>query len=106
MNYVTDFISYLGPMQWFAAIVLVPLVVWQTCQQQGIVCRSCAVLSGYGVQIGFFLLLDDVGFSQALLTLLSSVAAYFWITTVVAAWPESKKAHVSVSAPLSNEASS
>jgi hypothetical protein len=84
---VSLLINYLGPIQWFAAVVFVPLVCWQFCATQSAFCRWSALLSAYGVQIGFFLLLDDVGFSTNALILISSVAAYFWITTTVALWP-------------------
>jgi hypothetical protein len=87
---VSYLINYLGPLQWFAAIVFVPLVCWQFCATQSALCRWSALLSAYGVQIGFFLLLDDVGFHTNLLILISSIAAYFWITTTVALWPQNR----------------
>jgi hypothetical protein len=84
---ISHIIQYLGPLQWVAAVLFVPLVCWQFCANQTAICRWSAFFTGYGVQIGFFLLLDDVGFHTNLLVLISSVAAYFWITTTVALWP-------------------
>lgn len=87
---VSQIAQYLVPLQWLAAIVFVPLVSWQFCSRKSISCRWVSMLSAYAVQIGFFLLLDDVGFQVSLLILISSVAAYFWITTTVALWPAPK----------------
>lgn len=81
----------LAALQWFAAILFVPLVCWQYCLRESVFCRWCAMLSGYIVQVGFFLLLDDVGFRTEFLLLISSVAAYFWISTIVAFWPARRK---------------
>jgi hypothetical protein len=94
---VSLLINYLGPLQWFAAIVFVPLVCWQFCATQSTLCRWSALLSAYGVQIGFFLLLDDVGFHTSALILISSIAAYFWVTTTVALWPQNRPTKVSPS---------
>jgi len=89
-----DFIyspNFLEQMQWFSAAIFVPLVCWYHCFRSTILCRWIALLSGYSVQIGFFLLLDDVGFSQSVLVLLSSLAGYFWITTTSSSWPRAKR---------------
>lgn len=87
---VTSLLQYLAPIQWFAAIVFVPLVTWQFCSRKSVLCRWVALVSAYGVQIGFFLMLDDAGFQTSFLILISSIAAYFWITTTVALWPGNK----------------
>jgi hypothetical protein len=83
-------LPYIAPIQWFAAIVFVPLVTWQFCSHKSVLCRWVALISAYAVQIGFFLILDDAGFQTSFLILISSIAAYFWITTTVALWPSEK----------------
>lgn len=92
----------LEALQWFAAIAFVPLVCWQYCLRQSVFCRWCALTSGYTIQVGFFLLLDDVGFKTEFLLLISSIAAYFWITTTVAMWPGRRKSRPQVTA-IDNE---
>ncbi len=87
---VSHILNYLGPMQWIVAILFVPLVCWQFCSKHSLLCRWTALISGYSVQIGFFLLLDDVGFQTNLLILIASVAAYFWISTTVGLWPKAR----------------
>lgn len=89
---LSSLLNYLDSAQWLAAVVFVPLVCWQFCATQSALCRWSALISGYAMQIGFFLLLDDAGFQANLLILIASVAAYFWITTTVALWPEPRKA--------------
>lgn len=91
-------IPHLSSLQWVAAVLFVPLVTWQYCLRQTFFCRWCALLSGYGVQVGFFLMMDDVGFSTEFLLLVASVAAYFWISTTVAMWP-ARRAFVPGKAP-------
>jgi len=90
MYEMTTLSVYLEPIQWIAAIAFIPLVCWQYCMNSSTFCRWCALISGYAVQVGFFLLLDDVGFRTNLLILISSVAGYFWITTTIAVWPSKK----------------
>lgn len=96
---LSPLIPHLSALQWAAAVLFVPLVTWQFCLRQTIVCRWCALLSGYGVQVGFFLMMDDVGFSTEFLLLVASIAAYFWITTTVAIWPPGQAATVSPAEP-------
>ena len=87
ISYLT---SQIDSFQWFVAIAFVPLVCWH----QGLVLssffRMFSLASGYGVQIGFFLLLDDVGFQISTLIFIASLAAYFWITSTASAWPKAK----------------
>jgi len=75
--------DYLEPLQIYAAIMFIPAVCWYFAQGLSLLGRWCALVSGYCVQIGFFLLLDDVGLQTSLLILLASVAAYFWIATTL-----------------------
>lgn len=87
---ISHLLNHLGAIQWVTAVVFVPIVCWQFCATQTLLCRWCALASGYAVQIGFFLLLDDVGIESNLLILIASIAAYFWITTTVALWPATR----------------
>ena len=100
---ITHILPYLGPLQWVVALVFVPLVCWQFCSEQSVLCRWSALISGYAVQIGFFLLLDDVGFQTNLLVLISSLAAYFWISTTVGVWPSNSARAVSSSKSTQND---
>jgi hypothetical protein len=79
--------AYLDPVQIYAALMFIPLVCWYFAHGLSLLGRWCALCSGYSVQIGFFLLLDDVGLQTNLLILLASVAAYFWIATTLVLLP-------------------
>ncbi len=85
-----EILSHLDSIQWFAAIAFVPLVCWHQGLRLSQIFRMLALVSGYAVQIGFFLLLDDVGFQFNVLILIASIAAYFWITSIASAWSEAK----------------
>ncbi len=100
---LTHILLYLEPIQWFVPIAFVPLVCWQFCSEQSRLCRWTALISGYAVQIGFFLLLDDVGFQTSLLILIASIAAYFWISTTVGLWPAKKSVAAATSHPAEQE---
>jgi len=79
--------SYLEPLQIYAALMFIPLVCWYFAYGLSLLGRWCALFSGYCVQIGLFLLLDDVGLQTSLLILIASVAAYFWIATTLVLLP-------------------
>ncbi|EAR08108.1 hypothetical protein [Reinekea blandensis] len=100
---LSSFIPHLASLQWLAAVLFVPLVTWQYCLRQTFFCRWCSLLSGYAIQIGFFLIMDDVGFRTEFLLLVSSIAAYFWITTTVAMWPV-KRSQSTVPTPMPSKA--
>lgn len=74
---------YLEPLQIYSAAVFIPLVCWYFFHGLSLWGRWCALCSGYGVQVGLFFLLDDVGLPTNLLILLASAVAYFWIATAL-----------------------
>jgi hypothetical protein len=80
-------IPYLEPLQICAAVVFIPLVCWYFAHGLSLLGLWCAVFSGYFMQIGLFILLDDVGLPSNLLILIASVAAYFWIATTLVLLP-------------------
>jgi len=80
-------LTYLEPLQICAAVVFMPLVCWYFAHGLSLLGCWCALVSGYGVQIGFIVLLDDVGLQTSVLVLIASVAAYFWIATTLVLLP-------------------
>jgi hypothetical protein len=70
-----------------AAFLLIPLTCWLNTHRSSLLCRWCVLLSGYFVQIGFFLILDDVGFRSSLLVLFSTLAGCMWIYSTALFWP-------------------
>ncbi|MEJ2044811.1 MAG: hypothetical protein P8X74_18430 [Reinekea sp.] len=103
MTIFTELLSIVALMQWIAAIALVPLACWQLCRNHSSLCRWISLLSGYGVQVGFYLLLDDVGFEPDRLILLASAAAYFWVITSLSLLPV-KRRTINPDAKLDSEA--
>ena len=82
-----EILPMLTALQWFAALLLVPLACWQFAANHANLCRAVAVLSGYVVQFGFFLLLHDAGFDPRLLLLFASLAGYFWVSSTLSFLP-------------------
>ncbi len=87
---VIYYFSQLELAQLIAALIFVPLACWFHGIHSTIACRWCALFFGYVIQIGLFLVLDDVGFDSNLLILLASIVAYFGITTTTSFWTQRK----------------
>ncbi|WP_157954337.1 hypothetical protein [Saccharospirillum mangrovi] len=75
----TQFHSLLLNLQWFAALLFVPLACFFETARSTTVCRWSAMLSGYFVQYGLIFCLIGSGFSQQVIILFGAVAAYAWI---------------------------
>ncbi|MFC3701318.1 hypothetical protein ACFOND_06655 [Reinekea marina] len=84
-------LPYLLAIQWIVACLFVPILCWYEGLSTSKFCVTCAVISGYGVQFGFYKLMDGAGFSDATLIMFSAMAAYIWIHYLVRAWPDKKE---------------
>lgn len=83
-------LPYLLAIQWIVACLFVPILCWYEGLSTTKFCATCAVISGYAVQYGFYKLMDGAGFSDATLIMFSAMAAYIWIHYLVRAWPAKK----------------
>ncbi|TCS41589.1 hypothetical protein [Reinekea marinisedimentorum] len=70
-----------------AALLLIPLICWLNTHRSSFLCRWVVLLSGYVIQIGFYLILDDVGFRSNLLVLFATLAGCMWIYSTALLWP-------------------
>ncbi|MFQ3228897.1 hypothetical protein [Reinekea sp.] len=80
-------LPYLLAVQWIVACLFVPILCWYEGLNTSKFCVSCAVVSGYFVQYGFYRLMEGAGFKESMLILFSAMAAFIWIHYLVRAWP-------------------
>ena len=88
-------VSFFSTAQWVVAFLFVPLVCWYEWSRSTLVCRWCALVTGYIVQMGLVVALIDSGFSLQAVIMLASVAAYAWIKLMTGWLPTERKASAS-----------
>lgn len=85
-----DLVEFLQQLQWYVAVLFVPLAVCVHCSKLTAFWRWVALLSGYSVQVGLFLLLDDTEFKTSTLLFVTAAATYFWIAVMADITPTFK----------------
>lgn len=94
MNESLSLLSFFSTAQWVVAFLFVPLVCWHEWSRSTLVCRWCALLTGYTVQMGLIVLLVDSGFEMRTVILFGSLAAYAWIKLMTGWLPTERKVSV------------
>ena len=91
MSESISLVSFFSTAQWVVAFLFVPLVCWYEWSRSTLVCRWCALVTGYTVQMVLILALIDSGFSLQTVIMLASIAAYAWIKLMTGWLPTERK---------------
>lgn len=87
----SSLLSFFSTLQWVVAFLFVPLVCWHEWSRSTLVCRWCALVTGYVVQLGFIAALVDSGFATHTVVLMGSLAAYAWIKLMTGWLPTERR---------------